>query len=72
MLPVNITLAPRHNFKSTGKLPVWDRLMLPGKAMEHVFVSVSFLLSWALKTTISEARLWIELSFSLPAKELFA
>ena len=71
IFPFNITLAPTHNFNSPGKFPVWDRLMLSGIAMEHVFVSVSFLLSWALKATISEASLWIELSFSLPAKELF-
>ena len=68
ILSVNITLSPPHNFNSAGTLPVWDRLMLSGIAMEHVFVSVSFLLSWALKTTISESSLRIELSFSLLAK----
>ena len=49
ILSVNITLVPTHNFNSAGKLLVWDRLMLSGIAMEHVFISVSFLLSWDLR-----------------------
>ena len=38
--------------------------MLSGIDMEHVFVSVSFLSSWALITTTSESSLSIQSSFS--------
>ena len=42
--------------------------MLSGIDMEHVFVSVSLLLSWALITTTSGSSLRIQSSFSWPAK----
>ena len=38
--------------------------MLSGIDMEHVFVSMSFLPSWALITTTSESSLPIQPSFS--------
>ena len=45
ILPVNISLAPINNCNFAGALPVQDKLMLSGIAMEHELVSISFLLS---------------------------
>lgn len=51
-----------------GDFPVPDRLMLSGIAMEHVLVSIAFLLPWVLKITTSQSGLRIGLVFSLPGK----
>ena len=45
ILSVNITLAPTHNFNFADRLAVWERPILSVIYMEHVFVSVSLLLS---------------------------
>ena len=68
ILSINITLAPIHNFNFAGMLAVWERLMLSGIDMEHVFVYMSFLPSLALITATSESSFPIQSSFSWPAK----
>ena len=40
--------------------------MSSDKVMEHVFVSTSLLLSWALITTTSESSLPVKFSFHWP------
>lgn len=57
-------------FPAFGSL-VRDRLMVPDIAIEHVLVSISFLLSCDLKITTSQSGLRIGLLFSLPGKQLF-
>ena len=64
ILSLNITLVPTQNFNFAGRLAVWEGPILSGIDMEHVFVSMSLLPSWALITKTSESSLPIQSSFS--------
>ena len=68
ILSVNITLATTHNFNFAGTLSFWERSISSGIDMKHVFVSVSLLISMALKRTTSESSLPVQTSFSWPAE----